>query len=416
MFDRTSAAFPPESVALIALKREGRVELWARGSGEGAWTFVRSYLVRAASGRLGPKLRQGDHQVPEGLYRVTALNPNSNFHLSLRLDYPNDLDRSHAAAEGRARLGGDIMIHGGAASDGCLAVGDEAAEDLFALAHLVGPERVSVIVSPVDLRTVGVGSAVARAHSPIGWLPELYTSIAAELRGFPVRSDAQVQQAGFKLKAGRAGCRAYDARDCVKRCDKGDSASCARAGLMYRDGRGVAADETLAWSYLDRACAAGDALGCAELGPLYLGDEGTRRDVGRAADLARAACDAGDGHGCVYLAEMCLDGILYTDDRSTCGSEAVNALRVRAVALLQNDCRGWGAYDCATLSDIYAGGDPATAMRFAAGACKGGDPGGCYAQAQLSESGADGSRAHDLYRTACKAGFAVACDRYALAR
>ena len=414
-FARASVAFPPESVALIALKREGRLEVWARGAADREWAFVRSYPVRATSGRLGPKLRQGDHQVPEGLYRVSALNPNSNFHLSLRLNYPNDFDRSRAADDGRSRLGGDIMIHGGAASDGCLPVGDEAAEDLFALADIVGPDKVSVIVSPADLRTFDVGRALTQVRSTLPWLGDLYAAIAEELRSFPTPADGQVSRAEAKLKLGRARCTPYDARDCVKRCEKGDSASCARAGLMYRDGRGVMADDRLAWSFLRRACAAGDALGCAELGSLYLSDDGTRHDVGRAADLARAACDAGDGHGCVYLAAICHDGILYTDD-GVCGTEAVNALRARAVALLDSGCKGWGAYDCATLSDIYAVGDSMTAMRFAAGACKGGDPGGCYAEAELSEKGADASRAHDLYRTACKAGFAIACERYALAR
>src|SRR5262245_18777864 len=91
-FARRGIAYPPQAATLIALKGEARLELWA-DAGAG-WTFVRSYLVQSASGRLGPKLRQGDHQVPEGVYRIEALNPNSRYHLSMRLDYPNAFDRA----------------------------------------------------------------------------------------------------------------------------------------------------------------------------------------------------------------------------------------------------------------------------------------------------------------------------------
>ena len=69
------------------------------------------YPILAASGVLGPKLREGDKQVPEGIYGAEALNPNSKFHLSIRLNYPNTFDRRMAQSDGRTQLGGDIMIH-----------------------------------------------------------------------------------------------------------------------------------------------------------------------------------------------------------------------------------------------------------------------------------------------------------------
>lgn len=93
--------------------------------------FLFAYHILAASGTVGPKLREGDEQVPEGIYSISGLNPNSQFHLSLRVDYPNTNDRQQAQLESRTNLGQDIMIHGRAASIGCLALGDEAAEDLF---------------------------------------------------------------------------------------------------------------------------------------------------------------------------------------------------------------------------------------------------------------------------------------------
>jgi murein L,D-transpeptidase YafK len=74
--------------------------------------------MKRASGKAGPKLREGDGQVPEGIYRIDGLNPNSSYHLSLKLNYPNDFDLEQARTEGRTELGGDIFIHGKAVSIG----------------------------------------------------------------------------------------------------------------------------------------------------------------------------------------------------------------------------------------------------------------------------------------------------------
>jgi murein L,D-transpeptidase YafK len=134
-----------------------------------------------ASGKLGPKLREGDRQVPEGLYRIESLNPNSRFHLSLRVNYPNAFDRDMAAREGRTNLGGDIMIHGSKVSIGCLAMGDTAAEDLFVLAAETGIDNISVILSPLDFRVRDFeGDFSTMPH----WIPELYKRIRTELRKY----------------------------------------------------------------------------------------------------------------------------------------------------------------------------------------------------------------------------------------
>src|SRR5262249_3522532 len=127
-FAAAGVPYPPARFLLLGLKEERELQLYAAGPGQ-AFAFIRSFAVLGASGGLGPKLREGDRQVPEGVYRIVYLNPNSVAHLSLALDYPNPFDRMHADEEGResATLGGDIMIHGGSDSIGCLAVGDEAA-------------------------------------------------------------------------------------------------------------------------------------------------------------------------------------------------------------------------------------------------------------------------------------------------
>ena len=98
-------------VRLLAVKDERKLELWAAGP-DGRLRYVRTWDVLAASGAPGPKLREGDRQVPEGVYRLTVLNPNSRYHLSVRVDYPNAFDRSRAREDGRTDLGGDIYVHG----------------------------------------------------------------------------------------------------------------------------------------------------------------------------------------------------------------------------------------------------------------------------------------------------------------
>ena len=83
--------YPPEKLTLIALKQEKQLELWALDSA--GWNNIKTYDIMGASGGDGPKLRQGDHQVPEGFYDIIGLNPNSSYHLSMKLNYPNDYDQ-----------------------------------------------------------------------------------------------------------------------------------------------------------------------------------------------------------------------------------------------------------------------------------------------------------------------------------
>ncbi len=179
-FSRVGVAYPPETIALLGFKQERRLEVYAGGH-DGRNRWVRSYPILAASGTLGPKLREGDRQVPEGLYRISFLNPNSLYHLSLRVNYPNEFDRARAGKDGRTNLGGDIMIHGRRAPIGCLAMGDEAAEGLFVLAALTGIENVRVVLSPVDFRKTRVHALPKLAPQ---WTSELYVTIQKELMKF----------------------------------------------------------------------------------------------------------------------------------------------------------------------------------------------------------------------------------------
>jgi murein L,D-transpeptidase YafK len=151
------------------------------GEPKAPWKLVRAYPVLAASGHLGPKLREGDLQVPEGVYGIDYLNPNSLYDVSMRVSYPNAFDQARAAEEGRNNLGGAIMIHGRAASVGCLAMGDVSAEELFTLAAAVGKERIRVILTPVDFRSEP-RPAVDGAPA---WVGTLYGQIEAALKELP---------------------------------------------------------------------------------------------------------------------------------------------------------------------------------------------------------------------------------------
>jgi hypothetical protein len=179
-FRRAGVPYTPKEIALLVFKRERRLVLWARSDGD--WRFVRDYPVRAASGHAGPKLREGDYQVPEGVYRIEHLNPNSTYHLSMKVSYPNDFDRRMAKSDGRTRLGGDIFIHGKALSIGCVAIGDPAIEEIFTLAAQTGTSRVRVIIAPNDLR---VARAISHPEAP-RWTASLYRTVAAALASFPV--------------------------------------------------------------------------------------------------------------------------------------------------------------------------------------------------------------------------------------
>ena len=152
---------PPKSLTLVAFKEERRLEVW----GDGRLLTCRPIL--AASGKSGPKRREGDGQVPEGIYLLTTLNPRSRFHLSIRVDYPNDEDRLHGCT------GTDIYVHGGAASIGCIAIGNEAIEELFRLAAQVADRRILIL--PWDLTAKPPPSV----DEP--WLADRYARLKEEL-------------------------------------------------------------------------------------------------------------------------------------------------------------------------------------------------------------------------------------------
>lgn len=182
LFLKAHVAYPPDEIALLAFKKERVVHLWAKDDNK-LWRYIHTYPLTAFSGRLGPKLKEYDRQIPEGIYRLRNFNPFSSMHLSMMINYPNHFDRLQASKDGRKKLGGNIFLHGKSFSVGCLAIGDKAIDELFLLAYRVGLNRVQVIIAPNDLRREKPATST---FAQPRWLNELYTDITFALSRFPV--------------------------------------------------------------------------------------------------------------------------------------------------------------------------------------------------------------------------------------
>jgi murein L,D-transpeptidase YafK len=120
---------PKESPILLRIfKEESELEVWKQDT-SGHYALLRRFPICRWSGELGPKLKEGDRQAPEGFYAITPgqMNPNSAYYLSFNVGYPNAFDRAHG------RTGGEVMVHGDCSSRGCYAMTDEQIAEIYAL-------------------------------------------------------------------------------------------------------------------------------------------------------------------------------------------------------------------------------------------------------------------------------------------
>ncbi|MFM9871896.1 MAG: murein L,D-transpeptidase family protein [Fimbriimonadaceae bacterium] len=146
---KSNKPYPKKINALYirAFKTEKELELWIQEKPNQKYTHYHTYPVLRTSGRLGPKRKEYDGQVPEGYYVVDRFNPKSRFHLSLGINYPNasDLKRSDPK-----KPGSDIFIHGSNVSIGCLAMGNSAIEEIYAIAEVArkSPYKINVDIYP----------------------------------------------------------------------------------------------------------------------------------------------------------------------------------------------------------------------------------------------------------------------------
>lgn len=139
-----------------AFKQEGKVEVWAKEKNKEKFILLVTYDFCMLSGELGPKRKEGDLQVPEGVYYINHFNPVSNFHLSLGINYPNASDK---ILSDKTRPGSNIYIHGNCVSIGCIPITDEKIKELYVMAveaRTNGQEKIPVHVFPTRLTNEGI--------------------------------------------------------------------------------------------------------------------------------------------------------------------------------------------------------------------------------------------------------------------
>jgi murein L,D-transpeptidase YafK len=120
-----------ESPILVRIfKQESELEVWKEDK-TGQFALLKTFPICRWSGELGPKIKQGDRQAPEGFYTITPglMNPNSNYYLAINTGFPNAYDRANG------RTGAFLMIHGDCSSAGCYAMTDEQIGEIYALAR-----------------------------------------------------------------------------------------------------------------------------------------------------------------------------------------------------------------------------------------------------------------------------------------
>ncbi|MFB2550371.1 L,D-transpeptidase family protein [Ensifer soli] len=117
-------------IMIRILKEEGALEIW-KADTSNRFQRIRHYKICAWSGKLGPKVKEGDRQAPEGFYplRPQQMNPNSSYYLAINTGYPNMFDRANR------RNGTNLMIHGACSSSGCYSMTDEQMLEIFAFAR-----------------------------------------------------------------------------------------------------------------------------------------------------------------------------------------------------------------------------------------------------------------------------------------
>ena len=136
---------------LRAFKEEKEIEVWAKNNGSEKYEKLITYEICDTSGDIGPKRKQGDRQIPEGMYHIDRFNPVSNYYLSLGINYPNTSDKILGKS---GNLGGDIFIHGNCVTIGCLPITDDKIKELYILcieAKNAGQQNIPVTIFPAKL-------------------------------------------------------------------------------------------------------------------------------------------------------------------------------------------------------------------------------------------------------------------------
>jgi len=148
------------NICIVAFKEESALEVYFKKKTDNKYQFFASYEVCIQSGKLGPKRKQNDRQIPEGFYHIDRFNPSSSFYLSLGINYPNVSDKIKGHP---TNPGGDIFIHGSCVSIGCLPITDEKIKELYVLAINArnnGQLKIPVYIFPFRMTEKNMGNYI----------------------------------------------------------------------------------------------------------------------------------------------------------------------------------------------------------------------------------------------------------------
>ncbi|WP_231491883.1 murein L,D-transpeptidase family protein [Pedobacter sp. Leaf170] len=151
------------SMLINAYKAESKLEIWLKKDAEKKYRLFRTYDFCAHSGTLGPKVIEGDKQTPEGFYHINVFNPMSSFHLSLGINYPNNVDLTRTGKN--RKTGGEIYIHGNCVTVGCIPLTDEKIKEVYVLAVEAknnGQDKIPVNIFPFKMTDGNMKKYVAQ--------------------------------------------------------------------------------------------------------------------------------------------------------------------------------------------------------------------------------------------------------------
>lgn len=154
-FEKKGLTYPAKYMFVRSFKLDSEMEIWVKNSAADTFRLFKSYRVCTLSGKMGPKRKEGDRQVPEGFYYINDFNPNSNYHLSLGINYPNFSDRILSDPK---NPGGEIYIHGNCITVGCIPLTDEFIDEVYIMAvnaKNAGQDFIPVHVFPVKFGNPG---------------------------------------------------------------------------------------------------------------------------------------------------------------------------------------------------------------------------------------------------------------------
>lgn len=148
-FTAQGLQWPPKQIYIRSFKYDSQMEVWVRNNTKDPFKLFKTYRICALAGTMGPKRIEGDYQVPEGFYYITQFNPKSEYHLALKINYPNVSDKLLSDS---LRPGGGIYIHGSCVTVGCIPITDSQIEELYLLAASAkdnGQDFIPVHIFPI---------------------------------------------------------------------------------------------------------------------------------------------------------------------------------------------------------------------------------------------------------------------------